>query len=85
MASYRLVIKPSAAREIEDLPQRDRRRVVERIQSLALNPRPMGCERLSGRDQYRVRQGDYRIPYEVHDFEIVVVVVKVGHRHEVYR
>ena len=85
MASYRLVIKPSAAREIEDLPQRDRRRVVERIQSLALNPRPMGCERLSGRDQYRVRQGDYRILYEVHDFEIVVVVVKVGHRHEVYR
>lgn len=45
----------------------------------------MGCERLSGRDQYRVHQGDYRILYEVHDFEIVVVVVKVGHRHEVYR
>ena len=85
MASYRLVIKPSAAKEIEALPKQDRRRIVAKILSLSRDPRPPGCEKLSGHDQYRLRQGNYRILYEIRDLVLVVVVVKVGHRRDVYR
>jgi mRNA interferase RelE/StbE len=85
VASYRLLVKASAARELEALPRRDRIRVVGRIARLADDPRPAGCEKLSGHEQYRVRQGDYRILYEVSDAEVVVIVIKVGHRRDVYR
>lgn len=85
MASYRLLIKPSADKEIEALPKQDRRRIVAKITSLSLDPRPPGCEKLSGHDQYRLRQGTYRILYEIQDLDLIVVVVKVGHRREVYR
>jgi mRNA interferase RelE/StbE len=85
VASYRLVIRRSAGKEIEALSQKDRRRIVARIQGLATNPRPAGCEKLSGEEKYRVRQGDYRILYEIVDSDLVVTVVKVGHRGEVYR
>jgi mRNA interferase RelE/StbE len=85
VASYRLVIRRSAGKEIEALPQKDRRRIVTRIQGLATDPRPAGCEKLSGEEKYRVRQGDYRILYEIVDSDLVVTVVKVGHRGDVYR
>ena len=85
MANYRLQIKPSAAKEIEALPKKDRRRVVAKIQGLATDPRPSGCEKLSGEDLYRVRQGNYRILYSVHDTDLLVLVIKIGHRREVYR
>ena len=85
MASYRLLIKPSASKEIEALPKQDRRRIVAKIMSLSDDPRPPGCEKLSGHDQYRMRQGNYRILYEIHDLDLVVVIVKVGHRRDVYR
>jgi mRNA interferase RelE/StbE len=84
VASYRLSIKPSAAKDIEALPKTDRRRVIKRIKSLSENPRPPGCEKLSGHDKYRVRQGIYRIVYSVSDEELIVLVVKVAHRREVY-
>ena len=85
MASYRLQIKPSAVKEIEALPQKDRRRLVAKIQGLSTNPRPPGCEKLSGHELYRVRQGNYRILYTLQDADLVVIVVKIGHRREVYR
>lgn len=86
MASYRLLIKPSAAKEIEASPRKDRLRIIKRIQELANNPRPPGCEKLSGDyDKYRVRQGAYRIVYAISDVDLTVCVVKVGHRREVYR
>jgi mRNA interferase RelE/StbE len=87
VARYRLVIKQSAAKEIESVGQkRDRRRIVERIQSLSENPRPFGCEKLSGyQDRYRVRMGSYRIVYAIRDEELTVYVVKVGHRKDVYK
>ena len=85
MASYRLVIRRSAGKEIEALPPKDRRRVVTKIQGLAANPRPAGCEKLSGEEKYRLRQGDYRILYEIADRELIVTVVKVGNRRDVYR
>ena len=82
---YSIEIKSSAAREIEALPLRDRRQVVERIGLLAEEPRPRGCEKLVGGERYRVRQGDYRIVYSVEDARLIVWVVKVGHRRDVYR
>ncbi len=85
MASYRLFIKPSAAKEIEALPKKERIRVIHRIQDLSKDPRSPGCEKLSGQDKYRVRQGQYRIVYSVSEKELVVCVVKVGHRKDVYR
>ena len=85
MASYSLFVKPSAAKEIEALPKRDRLRIIQRIHSLAEEPRPPGCEKLSGEDKYRVRQGLYRILYTIKDQDLIVCVVKVGHRREVYR
>jgi mRNA interferase RelE/StbE len=82
---YSIEVKRSAAKEIEDLPRDARRRVVERIGGLANDPRPPGCEKLAGGDRYRIRQGDYRIVYSVEDDRLVVWVVKVGHRRDVYR
>ena len=85
MASYRVLIKPSAAKELEAPPIKDRRRLATRIQGLGTTPRLVGCEKLSGQDRYRVRQGDYRIVYGVNDDRQVVRVVKVGQRGEIYR
>ena len=85
MASYKIEIKRSAAKELEQLPPKDRARVATRIQSLAADPRPPGAEKLSGQERYRVRQGNYRILYEIQDDLVVVVVVKIGHRRDVYR
>jgi mRNA interferase RelE/StbE len=85
VASYRLFIKPSAAKEIEALPKQDRRRIVAKITSLSRDPRLPGCEKLSGHDRYRLRQGNYRILYEIQDVALIVVVVKVRHRRDIYR
>ena len=87
MARYRVVIKPSASKEIGAVGQKkDRQRIVLRIQSLGENPRPVGCEKLSGHfDRYRVREGNYRIVYSIDDEKLLVDVVKVGHRKDVYR
>jgi len=86
VAKYRILVKPSAVKEIEAIPlKKDRRRIVARISKLAENPRPSGCEKLSGQDKYRVRQGRYRIVYSIEDQDLVVYVVKVGHRKDVYR
>jgi len=75
----------SAARELEAVPLKDRRRIAARIALLAAEPRPVGCEKLSGEEKFRLRQGDYRILYEIVDQELVVTVVRVGHRRDVYR
>ena len=87
MAEYRLLIKLSAAKEIEAIGvKRDRQRIVGRIQSLATEPRPPGCEKLAGLSGlFRVRQGQYRVLYSVDDLDRSIVVIKVGHRREVYR
>jgi mRNA interferase RelE/StbE len=84
---YRLSIKRGAVKELEAVAQKaDRQRLVARIEALAGDPRPPGCEKLAGHsDRYRVRQGHYRVGYSVDDAERVILVVKVGHRREVYR
>jgi mRNA interferase RelE/StbE len=85
VGSYSVLLNRSASNEIASLPLKDRRRVVDRIAALATTPRPPGCEKLSGEEKYRVRQGDLRILYEVDDRQLLVTVVRVGHRRDVYR
>jgi mRNA interferase RelE/StbE len=85
MASYELVFKVSVAKDLRNLPRQDLQRVLKRIRSLAEDPRAAGCEKLSGQERYRVRQGNYRIIYEIQDQRLIVIVVKVAHRREVYR
>ena len=85
MASYRLYIKPSAVKEIESLPKKDRVRVIKKIQGLANDPRPPGCEKLTGEEKFRIRQGRYRIVYSIIDKELIVIVIKVGHRKDIYK
>jgi len=85
VANYKIFIKPSAAKELEVVPRKDRLRIIEKIQSLSSNPRPHGCEKLSGEEKFRIRQGDYRILYSIQDEAVIVTIVKIGHRREVYR
>ena len=85
MASYKLRIKPSAVKELEAVPARDRRKVAAKIQVLAEDPRPGGSEKLSGQERYRLRQGDYRVVYAIDDEERTVLVVKIGNRRDIYR
>ncbi len=85
MASYSLEIKRSAAKELAQVPPKDRGRIIARIQALAEDPRPVAAEKLSGQERYRVRQGDYRILYEIEDQILRIMVVKIGHWRDVYR
>jgi mRNA interferase RelE/StbE len=87
VAKYRLLVKPSAAKEIENVgSKKDRRRIVEKIGGLAVEPRPSGAEKLAGYDdRFRVRQGNYRIVYLLDDARLEITIYKVGHRKDVYR
>jgi len=85
MAAYSLVFKASVQKDFEGIPKKDLRKILSRIKSLAGEPRPHGCEKLTGQNRYRVRQGRYRIVYAVQDEERIVTVVKVGHRKDIYR
>jgi mRNA interferase RelE/StbE len=86
MGRYRVFIKPSAVRDIEGIAdKKQRQQIVARIEALSEDPRPPGCEKLTGREQYRLRQGVYRIVYAIDDDRLVVYVVKAGHRSSVYR
>ena len=84
MESFRIVIKKSAAKEIERIEKKDRIRIIEKIRCLASDPRQFGSKKLSGQEKYRIRQGNYRILYQVIDDELIINVVKVGHRRDIY-
>jgi mRNA interferase RelE/StbE len=83
--NYRVFILPSAQRELERLPEGDYERVRDVMLALEQDPRPPGCTKLRNREGWRVRQGDYRILYEIDDKQTTVTVVSIGHRREVYR
>ena len=85
MVNYRLRIKKSATKEIEKLTQTDRIRIIQAIEKLAQNPRPVGSQKLSGQEKFRIRVGNYRVLYEIIDDELIIFVVKVAHRKDVYR
>ena len=85
MGKYRLRLKKSAAKEIENLPKKDCARVVGAIQKLLDDPHGQNTQKLSGQEKYRIRVGNYRALYEIINDELVVMVVKVAHRKDVYR
>lgn len=85
MGKYRVVFRKSVAHDLRRIPNRDVRRILVAIDFLSRDPRSSGIEKLSGQERYRMRQGDYRIIYEIKDDKVIVVVVKVGHRKDVYR
>jgi mRNA interferase RelE/StbE len=83
MARYELVFRKSVAKDLRAFPKKDIKRILQCISSLVLDPRPSGCEKLSGQERYRIRQGAYRIIYEIVDATLLVLVVKVAHRRDV--
>jgi mRNA interferase RelE/StbE len=83
---YKILISNSAEKSLKKIPKRDLQRITREIHALSLNPFPAGCRKLSGEDHvYRVRVGTYRIIYEIDGGELIIWVLKVGHRKEVYR
>ena len=85
MAKYRITFKKSVAKDLRVMPKREVARILKRIDILAEDPRSEGCIKLAAQEHYRVRQGIYRIIYEIREQELVVHVVKVGHRSNVYK
>lgn len=85
MAKYKLVFKQSVAKDLRVIPNPDVARILQRIEALSADPRPQGCEKLSGHDKYRVRQGVYRIVYEIVDATLIITVIKIGHRGSIYK
>ncbi|CAN5315618.1 type II toxin-antitoxin system RelE/ParE family toxin [soil metagenome] len=85
MAKYKIAFKLSAQKELNALPKQEIKRIINRIQKLESNPRPNGCEKLSGQELYRIRQGNYRIVYSIYDEEVQISIIKISHRKDVYR
>jgi len=85
MAAYKLFFKKSVQKDFDSIPKKDLKRILSRIESLSEDLRPKDCEKLTGQERYRLRQGQYRIVYSIQDDELTVWVVKVGHRKDIYR
>jgi mRNA interferase RelE/StbE len=86
MARYRIDVSATAERQIRTLPRVDQIRVLRAVNALSTNPRPQGCRKLSGLDDvFRIRIGRYRVLYTVEDRRLVILVLKVGNRKDVYR
>ncbi len=83
--NYRVLLARSAQKQLEALSGEIESRILARLSELESNPRPSGCKKIANRDGWRVRVGDYRIIYEIHDKVMHVLVVTIGHRREVYR
>ncbi|MGA2959147.1 MAG: type II toxin-antitoxin system RelE/ParE family toxin [Thermodesulfobacteriota bacterium] len=85
MGEYKVYFKESVEKDLNAVPKKDLKKILQRIARLAQNPRPAGHEKLTGQERYRVRQGRYRIVYSIQDEVLAVWIVKVGHRKDVYR
>jgi len=85
MAEYEVLFKESVYKDLKKIPKADLRKILSRIKKLSDNPRPAECEKLTGQEQYRLRQGKYRIVYSIQDDKLTIWVVKVGHRKDIYR
>ncbi len=84
MEKYRITFKRSVKKDFRGIPKQDVKQILSRIDSLADNARPVGCKKLSANEVYRVRQGQYRIIYEIQDDRLVVLIIRIGHRSSVY-
>ena len=85
MAQYKVFLKESVEKDFKSIPKKELLKILSKIELLRENPRPVGSEKLTGHERYRLRQGRYRIVYSIQDNELTVWVVKVGHRREIYR
>jgi mRNA interferase RelE/StbE len=85
MGAYRIFFKRSVEKDLSSIPKKDVRKILDRIKTLENDPRPPGCEKVTGQERFRLRQGLYRIVYSIQDDELTIWVVKVGHRKDVYR
>jgi mRNA interferase RelE/StbE len=85
MAAYKIFFKRSVEKDLRSIPKKNLGKILVRIEKLAEDPRPSGCEKLTGQERYRFRQGLYRIVYSIQDDELTVWIVRVGHRKDVYR
>lgn len=85
MAEYEVLFKESVYKDLKKIPKADLRKILSRIKKLSDNPRPAGCEKLTGQERYGLRQGKYRIVYSIQNDKLTIWVVKVGHRKDIYR
>ena len=85
MADYRIFFRKSVEKDLSSIPKKDVGRIFNRIKGLADDPRPPGCEKLTGQKRYRLRQGRYRIVYSIQDDELTIWIVTIGHRKDIYR
>lgn len=85
MAAYEVYFKKSVQKDLSSIRKNDLKKILRRIESLGEDPRPAGCEKPTGKERHRLRQGRYRILYSVQDVELTVWIVRVGHRKDVYR
>ena len=85
MAAYKIHFRESVEKDFAGIPKSDLKKILQRIKTLTEDPRPSGCEKLTGQDRYRVRQGRYRMLYSIQDQELTVWVVKIGQRKDIYR
>ena len=85
MASYKIHFSESVHKDFRQIPQKDINKIFALIDSLAIEPRPYGCKQLAGQENYRVRQGNYRIIYSIRDTKLIILILKIGHRKDIYR
>jgi mRNA interferase RelE/StbE len=85
MGKFEVIFKQSVAKDLRPIPKKEVARILKRIEALKVIPRPPGVEKLSSQELYRIRQGVYRILYEIKNEELIIIVVKIGHRRDVYR
>lgn len=85
MEKYKILLKSSVLKDLDKIPKKDVKRIMKIISILADNPRPTKAKKLSGQERYRIRQGSYRILYSIEDKQLIVYIVKVAHRREVYQ
>ena len=85
MAEFEIYFKESVWKDVRKIPTKNLQHILQRIKSLAIDPRPHGCEKLTGQERYRLRQGKYRIVYSIQENELTVWIVKIGHRKDIYR
>lgn len=84
MAKYSVLYTEAFYKSLKPIPKKDAKRILQKTRSLAEDPRLLGSQKLAGQERYRIRQGNYRILYSIEEDRLIVVVVKVGHRREVY-
>lgn len=85
MVEYSIFFRKSVEKDLSSIPKKDVGRILKRIKSLANDPRPPGCEKLTGQERYRLRQGRYRIVYSIQEKELTIWIVTIGHRKDIYR